>query len=86
MNGVFLDLGFIQIYWYSICIVLGMIIGMVIVYREAARRGIGENEMTDIIFYTIIFAIIGARLYYVILLLHINIWHVMTHHFGVQRY
>ena len=66
MNGVFLDLGFIQIYWYSICIVLGMIIGMVIVYREAARRGIGENEMTDIIFYTIIFAIIGARLYYVV--------------------
>ena len=66
MNGVLLDLGFIQIYWYSICIVLGMIVGMCLVYREASKRGISENEMTDIIFYTILFAIIGARLYYVI--------------------
>lgn len=66
MNGVLLDLGFIQIYWYSICIVLGMIVGMFLVYKEAAKRGISDSEMTDIIFYTIVFAIIGARAYYVI--------------------
>ena len=52
MNGVLLDLGFIQIYWYSICIVLGMIVGMCLVYREASKRGISENEMTDIIITT----------------------------------
>ena len=66
MNSVLLDLGFLQIYWYSVCIVLGMAVGMFVVYSEAKKRGISENTMTDIIFYTIIVAIIGARLYYVI--------------------
>ena len=66
MNSVLLDLGYIQIYWYSVCIVVGMAVGMFLVYREAKKRDISESVMTDLIFYTIIFAIIGARLYYVI--------------------
>lgn len=66
MNSVLLDLGYIQIYWYSICIVVGMAVGMFLVYREAKKRDISESVMTDLIFYTIIVAIIGARLYYVI--------------------
>lgn len=65
MNRVALDFGFIQIYWYSICIVIGMILGMYIVYKEASRKHISENTMTNLIFYTVILAIIGARLYYV---------------------
>ena len=66
MNGVMLDLGFVQIYWYSICIVLGMAVGMAFVYSEASKKGISESAMTDIIFYTVLIAIIGARLWYVI--------------------
>ena len=84
MNNVLLDLGYIQIYWYSICIVIGMAVGMFIVYRESEKRNISENLMTDLIFYTIIVSIIGARLYYVIfdwdyysnnLLEILEIWH-----------
>ena len=65
MNRVALDFGFIQIYWYSLCIVVGMICGMYLVYREAKRKHISENLMTNLIFYTVVLAIIGARLYYV---------------------
>ena len=66
MNRVALDLGFVQIYWYSICILVGMMVGMFVVYRETIRKKISDNLITNLIFYTIIIAIIGARLYYVI--------------------
>ena len=75
MDRVALDLGFIQIYWYSICIVVGMAVGMYLVYREAARKSIGENTMTNLIFDTIIISIIGARLYYVLFL-----WEYYSNH------
>ena len=66
MSRVAIDLGFIQIYWYSICIIIGMSIGMWFVFKEAKRKHINEDVMTSIIFNTIIWAIIGARLYYVV--------------------
>ncbi len=65
MNRVALDFGFLQIYWYSICIVVGMICGMYLVYSEAKKKHISENVMTNLIFSTVVLAIIGARLYYV---------------------
>lgn len=66
MNRVLLDLGFLQIYWYSVCIVIGMSIGMYLVYREAKRKYINETAITNLMFYTILLSIVGARLYYVI--------------------
>lgn len=66
MNRVALDLGFIQIYWYSICIVVGMLVGMYFVFKEAKRLRVSEDFMTSLIINTILVGIIGARLYYVI--------------------
>ena len=66
MNRVAIDLGFIQIYWYSICIIIGMAVGMWFVFKEAKRKKIDEDVMTSIILNTIICSIIGARLYYVV--------------------
>ncbi len=66
MNRVAIDLGFIQIYWYSICIIIGMAVGMWLVLREAKRKHINEDLMTSLIFNTVILGIIGARIYYVI--------------------
>ena len=37
MNRVALDLGVIQIYWYSICILVGMTLGMFLVYKETLK-------------------------------------------------
>lgn len=66
MNRVALDLGLIQIYWYSIFIFLGMLMACILIYREAKRRNIDNDFLVDLTFYTLIFGIIGARLYYVI--------------------
>ena len=66
MNRVAIDLGFVQIYWYSICILLGMTLGMILVFREAKKKKIKEESMTDLVFWTVIFGVIGARLYFVL--------------------
>ena len=66
MSRVLFDFGFLQIYWYSVCIMFGMIIGMYLVYKEAKKHKISEDTITNLIFYTIVISIIGARFYYVI--------------------
>lgn len=66
MDRVALDLGFFQIYWYSIMIVLGMLFGMLAVYMEVRKHKIDEEFLINLIFYTVIWAIIGARIYYVV--------------------
>ncbi len=66
MDRVAIDFGFIQIYWYSIFILLGMALGMFIVLREAKRKHFNENTVTDLIFWTVIWGVIGARFHYVI--------------------
>lgn len=66
MDRVALDLGFIQIYWYSIFIFLGMLAACFVIYIEAKRRNIDEDFLVNLTFNTIIFGIIGARVYYVL--------------------
>ena len=66
MNPILIDLGFIKIYWYSIVILLGILFAYVIIMNEAKKFGINKEFMTNLIFYIILFSIIGARLYYVL--------------------
>ena len=66
MDKVALDLGPIQIYWYSIFIFLGMLVACFVIYKEAKKRGIDDDFLVNLTFDTIIIGIIGARLYYVI--------------------
>ena len=66
MERVAFDLGFIQIYWYSIMIMLGVISGGILVYFECKRLKIDIEYYFNMIFYAIIFAFLGARIYYVL--------------------
>ena len=66
MSKVAFDFGILQIYWYSICILLGMGCGLFFILKEARRKNLNIEVATDIIFFSIIWAVIGARLYYVI--------------------
>ena len=65
MNPVLFDLGFIKIYWYSIMILIGLFIGGTLIIKESKKFKIPEDYMINLILYTIVFGIIGARLYYV---------------------
>lgn len=66
MSRVAFDFGIIQIYWYSIMILLGVFAAASVVVKEAKRIGLNEDEMLDMLMNTVIAGIIGARLYYVI--------------------
>lgn len=64
MNRVALNLGVFQIYWYSIFILLGVIFATFIILKECKRQKINQDIITNLIFYTVIFGLIGARIYY----------------------
>lgn len=66
MHRVALDFGFIQIYWYSIFIFIGMIVACFLIFKEAKKKEIEEEFLINLIFNTILIGIIGARLYYVL--------------------
>lgn len=66
MDRVAIDLGPIQIYWYSIFIFIGLLVASILIFKEARRRNIDEDFLVNLIFNTIIIGLIGARLYYVI--------------------
>lgn len=66
MDRVAIDLGFIQIYWYSIFILLGILVSASLIYYECKKQGLKSEEFTDLLFNTVIFGIIGARIYYVL--------------------
>ena len=65
MEKVALDLGVVQIYWYSIFIFIGMLVASIMIFKESKKRGIDENFLLNLIFNTVIIGIIGARVYYV---------------------
>lgn len=54
------------VYWYAICILSGYILGMLFVSLTCKKRGVSPESVTDICFWGLIFAIVGARLYYCI--------------------
>lgn len=66
MDGILVDLGFVQIYWYSLMLFVGFLLGGYLLLREARRFGIDDEFIINLFFYTIPIAIIGARLYYVV--------------------
>lgn len=66
MNPILLDLGFVQIYWYSVIILISFFVGGVLAIHEAKKWKIPEEFMINLFFYIIVFSLIGARLYYVI--------------------
>lgn len=66
MDSTMIDLGFFQIKWYSFFIFLAMVTGCFLVWKESKKKNIPEDYITNVMFYGIIYGILGARLYYVL--------------------
>lgn len=65
MNDTLIDLGFVSIKWYSALMLIALLVGIFIVNKEAKKFKIDDGFVTNLIFWTIIIGIIGARMYYV---------------------
>ena len=65
--SVALQLGPIAVHYYGLTMALAMLVGITVVRRLAQRRGIPPEMVYDLAFWLIIGALVGARLYAVLL-------------------
>jgi phosphatidylglycerol:prolipoprotein diacylglycerol transferase len=54
------------IYFYGVIIALGFLLGILWIAKNSQKAGIKEDDIYDVIIWTIPFSIIGARLYFVL--------------------
>ncbi len=66
MNPVIFTIWGISIKWYSLFILIGILIGIFLVMKEAKKFNLNKDDIFNLCFYGIIFGIIGARIYYVL--------------------
>lgn len=66
MNPIFLHVGSIYIYWYSVILLIAFIIGFIIFLKLGTKEGIKKDFIYDYACYLIPICLIGARIYYVI--------------------
>lgn len=66
MNPVMFKLFGLEVRWYSFLILMGILVGLFLIEREAKRFKISREDIFNMSFYAIIFGILGARLYYVL--------------------
>ena len=66
INPVLFQIGIFQIRYYSVLILIAIAITILMIIKEGKRFNYSKDDIFDIAFWTIIFAILGARLYYVI--------------------
>ena len=54
------------IYWYGVLIAVGLLIALWFCMKRAPRYGLSEDDVIDTVLWAIPFAIVGARVYYVL--------------------
>lgn len=65
LNNTFTVFG-IEIAYYGLIIGIGVLLGAALAFREAKKTGQNVEDYIDLALYGVVFAIIGARIYYVI--------------------
>lgn len=66
MNPEIFSIGNFSIRWYSVLILTGIIIAILLAEKEAKKFKFEKDFIFDLAFWVVIFGICGARLYYVI--------------------
>lgn len=66
MTKDFIRIGSIHIRWYSIILMIAVISAYLIICKEARKKTTKDDLIVNIIFYGLLFGILGARFYYVL--------------------
>lgn len=66
MSRVFVSIGPFTIYWYSVFILTAVLLGYQIVLSYSKKINYQTSAIVDMIFYLVVWAIVGARIYYVV--------------------
>lgn len=66
MNKYIFTIGSFKLEWYSVLIIIGAMLGITMILKEAKRYKFSTDFVFNMLFWAIIFGIIGARVYYVL--------------------
>ena len=66
MNPVIISIGNFELRWYSVILLIAFLVSTYIINKETKRFDIDKNFIFNLLFWTLIIGIIGARIYYVI--------------------
>ena len=66
MNPIALQIGLFSIKWYSLMILLGVVVGIGLLLKEGKKYNYPKDFLFNLCFWAIIFGFIGARIYYVL--------------------
>lgn len=66
MYPVLLEFGFFKIFSYGLLVAIGFLAAILLASSRAEKEGIEPQKIFDLCFYIMIFALLGARLLYVI--------------------
>ena len=60
------NLGFVSIHWYGLLMVIGFLAGYLVSFKLAKKYKLSSKNFDEIVFYGLIFGLIGARIYHVL--------------------
>lgn len=66
MHPVLFQIGPLTLHTYGVFVALGFIIGILLALHQGKKEGFPKEKILDIGFYTLLSAIIGSRLFYVL--------------------
>ena len=66
MNPIAFKIGIFELRWYTIFIIVAFLIVSLLVVREGKKFGFSNDFLFNLIFWTVIIAFLGARIYYVL--------------------
>ena len=66
IDRVAFSFGTFTLYWYGLIIAGAMLLAITLASKEGKKRGLGEEDITDMAMWAIPLGLIGARIYYVL--------------------
>lgn len=65
VSRVAFSIGGMNIYWYGVCIAIGLCLALVFAFRHGVEFGVDADAMVDVILIGVVMGILSARAYYV---------------------
>jgi phosphatidylglycerol:prolipoprotein diacylglycerol transferase len=81
MHPELFKIGPLTVHTYGVLVAAGFLLGLGLAVRQAGKEGIPPNKIVDLGFYILLSALIGSRLFYVM----INAGHYMKNPLGVFK-
>lgn len=66
IDPIAFKIGSLEIYWYGIIIGIGFLVAMILALRQCKKYDIPDEDVIDVVMWGAIFALLGAKIYYVV--------------------